>query len=327
MVKSKSAIVAAGIIASMGMSSAAYAQSDAHLEVRVGIIGVGAPSSAADSQAVSIEGRSYTREGYSSLSQGDLPIAEQGQRLIGAFVQQSRQIDQDSRIRIYSADVLQKKDNATGIAASVNWEGATKALQWFKENNVNVVLTAFNGQDTQGMRDFVQESERLGMTIFASAGNKVGGPSYPAQYMETISVAADNPDFAFRNDPNVSSWVDFTLEGNIAGPDGNKPIDSGSSYATAKAAAFGAYYSAHNPNAGRNDILNALHEVAVQVNYEVDKQQVMGFRIDEKEAGIAIAQVARGHSNQAQAETDHSPASISAPKLAMAQGAGESFGR
>lgn len=314
--KGKLALAAAGA-AAVGMSPApSQAQDAPAIEMRVGIIDIQANELTFGDRNTWIDYREFNEEGKFPANWMTESGYDHGQMMASAFVRQARIMDEKAPIRIFAANVFQENSNPTGSALysrnshagskrtlSVNWEGAKKALSWFKENNVTVVLTAFNGQDSVAMRSFIQETEKLGMTVFASAGNKVGAAAFPAQYPQAISVAADNKDLAFRNDPSMSTWVNFTMEGDVPLRKEGGAVDAGSSYASAKAAAFGAYYVAHNRYADRDQIRGALQRVAMLVEYEGKGEKISGLRIDEREAGREMARVARYDFEQANVRT------------------------
>ena len=324
--KGKLAAAAAGIALAAG--SPAYAQEVPSEEIRVGIIDIQANELTFPDRNTSIDYREYAQEGKFSANWLTESGFDHGQMMASAFVRQTRQIDENSPIRILAANVFQENSNATGSALysrnsrrgsqrtlSVNWEGAKEALSWFAENDVKVVLTAFNGNDSRAMREFVQESERLGMVVFASAGNQAGGPTFPAQYPETISVAAENRDLAYANDPTQSQWVDFTMNGSVPKKLEGRNIDAGSSFASAKAAAFGAYYVAHNPDASRNDVVDALGCIATDTSYEVNGQQVSSLRIDDQASAPRIVSVTYDDRQTSLARTQEERT----PPLAMAE--------
>lgn len=300
--KGKLAAAAAGIALATG--NPAQAQEVPSEEIKVGIIDIQANELTFHDGKTSIEYREYAEEGKSSANWVTESGFDHGQMMASAFVRQTRAIDENSPIRILAANVFQENSNPTGSALysrnshrgskrtlSVNWEGAKEALSWFSQNDVKVVLTAFNGNDSNAMREFVQESERLGMVVFASSGNKAGGPTYPAQYPQTIAVAGDNRDLAYANDPSQSQWVEFTMNGGVPKKLEGRDIDAGSSFASAKAAAFGAYYVAHNPESDRAAVMGALGRVATPTAYEVNGHQVTTPRIDERESATRMVSV------------------------------------
>jgi len=301
----KAALTAAAVLS---MSSPAMAQSvpqSASPEVRVGIVDVRADELTFADKRTSIEYRPFTEKGKWTAEWLTEAGVDHGQMMASAFVRQLRQVDPQAPVKIFAANVFQensgtgsaKYTQATGTASrrtlSVNWEGAREALAWFKQNNVKVVLTAFNGNDSAAMRAFMKDAGDMGMTVFASAGNKVGGSIYPAAYPQAISVAGDNRDLAFRNDATLSRWVNFTMDGGVPMGASGRQVDEGSSFASAKAAALGAYYVAHHPDADRNQIASAIREAATPQSYQVQGVTVTALRFDERESSRRMVDIAR----------------------------------
>lgn len=296
-----SRLLAAAALASASLASGhAQAQSATSPDVTIGIIDVRANELTFADKATSIEYRPFTAKDKSTAEWITEAGVDHGQMMASAFVRQMRQIDENARIRILAANVFQensgtgsaKYTQSMGLASkrtlSVNWEGARDALGWFKERGVKVVLTAFNGSDSQAMRSFMKTADEYGMTVFASAGNKVGGAIYPAAYPQAISVAGDNKDLAFRKDASLSRWVDFVMDGGVPLARKGKSIDEGSSFAVAKAAALGAYHSAMNPTAGRDEIEAAVAATSTTRDYQVAGTSVTVRHLDEVGASRSI---------------------------------------
>lgn len=298
--KNSRLLVAAALASASIASGHAQAQSTPSPEVTIGIIDVRADELTFADKATSIEYRPFTAKDKSTAEWITEAGVDHGQMMASAFVRQVRQIDENARIRIMAANVFQensgtgsaKYTQSMGLASkrtlSVNWEGARDALGWFREHGVKVVLTAFNGSDSQAMRSFMKTADEYGMTVFASAGNKVGGAIYPAAYPQAISVAGDNKDLAFRKDASLSRWVDFVMDGSVPLARRGKSIDEGSSFAVAKAAALGAYHAATNPTAGRDEIETAVAATSTTRDYQVAGVTVTVRHLDEAGAGRGI---------------------------------------
>lgn len=297
----KAMMMAAGAVA-LGMTSApSQAQNSSDNEIRVGIIDVRADAITFTDSNTQIEYRTYNEEGRSPASLTTASGHDHGRMVASAFVEQARKLDQNAPIRIYAANPFESPESeGQKNTLSINWEGATEALEWFKKNDVKVVLTAFSGNDSEEMKNFIRETERHGMTVFASAGNKDNGPSYPAQYMGTIAVAADNEGLPFRKDPAISTWVDFAMKGDA--PGNSTSAEANSAYASAKAAAIGAHYARYNPSADNRQILNALHEISVETTYTAGKEDFLGWRLEENGTGPKVAEIAKNHVKEAQLE-------------------------
>jgi len=281
-------------LAGLALASSAPALSQNNNEVIVGVLDVkGDGLTFADKNTV-IEYREFNEKEKDSARWITESGLDHGEMMVSAFTRQFRKIDQEARLRILSANIFQENQSSTRSALysrnsrkgstrgiAINWEGAKEALQWFKQRGVRVVVTAFNGNDSAGMRSFMEESKSLGMIVFASAGNVAGGPAYPAKYKETISVAADNPDLAFRNDPTMQTWVNFTMNGSVPKSKEGKNIDAGSSFASAKLAAYGAYFSSRDNGMGAEEIKNAIKSIGVSETYRVNGTEVAAIKINE----------------------------------------------
>ena len=273
-------------------------------EIRVGMIDVQGRVLSFEDKNTAIYYKEFAPEGKSPATWQTESGFDHGDMMASAFVRQMRKIDASKKVMLFSANIFYENSasNATHSMAmrnmssqrtiSMNQEGMSKALDWFKENGVKVVLTAFNGQDNAQMKAFMAKANANGMIVFASAGNKVGGSSYPAAYPETISVAADNKDLVFRKDKSISTWVNFTMDGGVPLTKSGRSIDEGSSFATAKAAAFGAYYSSLNPSVSVDQLRSALKDVASPMSYEVNEEPVVSMRFDDVESARKITDVA-----------------------------------
>lgn len=290
-------------------------------EVRVGIIDVRADTLTFPDRRTSIEYREFAEQGKSSASWITESGADHGQVMASAFVKQLRLVDKAAKIRIYAANIFQENSSATGSALysregskrtiSMNIAGAKEALAWFKEKGVKVVLTAFNGTDTEVMRSFMKTADDYGMTVFASAGNKAGGAMFPAAYKQTISIAADNRDLVFRQEASYAAWVNFTMDGGVPeGITGGK-ADEGSSFATAKAAALGAYYAAAFPSASRDQIAGALGKAAAPQGYSIQGTTVSAMHLDEMASARQLLDQSGGR-EAVQQDQDRGRANIAA---------------
>lgn len=320
------AILAGSMIASAPSASAQAKDS----EVVVGILDVESNRLTFGDSNTHIQYREFAAPGKFPANWQTESGADHGQLMASAFVRQIRKIDQNVPIRILGANVFQENQSTSSSiytygsrtgskrTLSVNWEGAKEALSWFKQNGVSVVLTAFNGNDSNALRSFMKEAGDLGMTVFASAGNKVGGAIYPAAYPEAISVAGDNKGLAFRKDPSISGWVNFSMDGGTSLRLNGEKNDEGSSFATAKVAAFGAYYKSQVQDASREDIESAIRQVSIITNYKINGADVSASRVDEDVSADKMIDVALYASKEQHAEknldqpTNAKPAIIAA---------------
>lgn len=277
----------------LATSSPALSQSQ-NEELIVGVIDVKGDSLTFPDKNTKIEYREFNSEEKDSARWITESGLDHGEMMVSAFTRQFRKIDEETPLRILSANIFQENESSTRSALysrgsrkgstrgmSINWEGAKEALQWFKQRGVKVVVTAFNGNDSAGMRSFMEESKSLGMIVFASAGNVAGGPAYPAKYKETISVAADNPDLAFKNDPTMQTWVNFTMNGSVPKSKEGKNIDAGSSFASAKLAAYGAYFYSRDKNINAEELKASIKSIGQIETYRVNGTDVASIKINE----------------------------------------------
>lgn len=266
--------------------------------VSVGILDVHAAKLPKSDKNTQIEYREFRDRGQTAAR---WPVAENldhGQLVAGAFVDQVRKIDKDVPIRIVAANIFHENTPAAANdllgrstprpkTLDVNWAAASDALDWFREKGVKVVLTSFVTNDNKDLRAFMAKADKLGMVVFASAGNVANGHVFPAKYPQTISVAADNKDMSFNKDPSISTWVDFTMDGYAA-----RGIDTGSSFAVSKAAAFGSYYVAHHPEAQRQDIKSAIDLAAAPKSYKIAGMAVTTRYVDQDGSARLMPQIA-----------------------------------
>jgi len=293
---------ASALLAGLALGANPAAASATPNEVKVGILDVQADSVLCSAKGVAIDYRRYTQPGKTPAQWLTESGFDHGQLVATAFVEQVRKINKSVPIRIFSANVFEETQAATVAAyesakpskrtLTVNWDGAREALKWFKENGVKIVLTSFTGQDSPAQRAFMNEASAKGMVVFASAGNAVGAPAYPARYPETISVAGDNKELSFRKDPTMATWVHFSMNGLAPGQSDGPQSDKGSSFAVARAAAFGSYYAAFNASSDRDGIVQALRSASIAQRYEIGGATVEMARLDESASSKIMAALA-----------------------------------
>jgi hypothetical protein len=262
---------------------------DTTLVVRVGIIDVKADTLPNRDKNTKIEYREFAEKGADSARWATDSGYDHGQLVAGSFLGQIRDIDKNVKVHIFAANAFEEKqvnttnnylhseNNPTKIL--VNWEGVKKAVDWFKQNNVKVILTSFASGNTPEVRDFADYAKKQGMVLFASAGNHAKEGTYPAKLPDSISIASDDKDLSFSKDPKMATWVKFTMDGNVHRSMPNTRTDKGSSFSSAKAAAFGAYYSMMNPQADQMQIEQALKDSAVKQQYEIGGIAVTALKI------------------------------------------------
>jgi len=279
----KASIAVAAAAAGMGIATPSAAQDQD--PIKVGMIDVGGGDLTFRDQGTIIEHRDFVSQGSRPASRMTRTGRENGVMTASAFVRQARWIDPDAPVRIYSANVFQEQVDRGQAGSprriSVNWEGARQAVQWFKQNDVKVVIASFNGADSPEMRAFMEETKKNGMTVFAGSGNSPGGSAFPAMHPDAVSVGADNEGHAYRTDPPQATWVNFTMNGGVPMRREGREVDAGTSYATAKAAALGAYYARTNPEVTPETMRNTLASVAISVEYQDGERVTQATRLDD----------------------------------------------
>ena len=279
----KASIAVAAAAVGMGLSAPAADQE--REPIKVGILDVGGGDMTFRDAGTTIEHRNLISDEQRPASRMTRSGRENGVMTTSAFVRQARLLDADAPIHVYSANIFQVQANQNEAGnprrITVNWEGARQAVQWFKENDVKVVIASFNGADSHEMRAFMDETRRNGMTVFAGSGNTPGGSSFPAMHPDAMSIGADNPGHAYRVDPAQAGWVDFTMNGGVPMRRDGDEIDVGTSYATAKAAAFGSYYARSNPGVDSDTMRATLSSISVAVEYVEGDRVITAMRLDE----------------------------------------------
>lgn len=316
-------ILSATISAAALAASPVQAQTtDSDPVVKVGIIDVAADYLPNKDKNTTLEYREFAEKGSDSARWATESKYDHGQLVAGSFLGQLRDIDKNVKVHIFAANAFEEKQvNTTNnylhsennpAKIIVNWEGVKKAVDWFKQNNVKVILTSFSSGNTPELRDFAEYAQKNGMILFASAGNHLKEGVYPAKLPTSISVAADDKDLSFNQDPKMSTWVKFTMDGSVH-RSVNARQDKGSSFSSAKAAAFGAYYSSMNPQADQVQLEQALKDAAVKQQYQVGGVSFTALKIV-PESTAKIRQIAIEDKEQ---YAQSNPAVLSAPLVSQ----------
>jgi hypothetical protein len=254
--------MAMGIVA-MACLSAMPASAQQVEPMRVGIIDTQV-TQVGGSGDVTVEAASFLAPGLTPGSHRTETGREHGSMVASSFVEQARAIDADRPIRIYSAiafsSIDKPRDDAGNRPMAVHYPAAVKALEWFSQNKVKVVVAAFYGGDTPAMNDFMQAAKRLGMVVYAGTNN-VKSPTlpFPARHPDAISVTGNGAAQDFRFNRSMDGWVMFKANSAMPGSSPKKMVlESGSSYAVGRAAAFGSYAVAIDGALGRDHIVEAM---------------------------------------------------------------------
>lgn len=296
----KTALLAGALLATGVPNGASDAVASPPTEqvIKIGILDTAASNINGYDGRTTVQYREFARPGFKSGRWKMEGGADHGEVMANVFVNQIRSMDKSARIQIYSANVTEMHPHKVGKLL-FNPDGAREALKWFSQNGVKTVMTTMVGQDSESMRAFMDEAGKLNMTVFASAGNQVqrGVPAYPAAYPQAISIAGDGVTLALRNDPSVSRWVNFAVDGNMKlnreSNDGPTNTE-GSSMAVARASAIGAYAVYTGKAYDRVTMLEALRSIAQPRSYKVKDHpsEVSVSYIDRKSAGVLLQRFA-----------------------------------
>lgn len=216
---------------------------------------------------------------------------DHGEVVASTFVEQFRRLDRKRPLVIYSANAFSMKKKEDGTTAlSMDYDKAKEALSWMKANGVRVVVTAFNTKSKVGSDLLMDEAEKLGMIVFAGGSNTGGaGKVFPAADPRSVSVVDSGPDMALRKDASIASWIDFAMDGTVVtGSREERSREVGSSYASAKAGAYGAYVVSHQPDITVPDLKTAMKSAARSMSYAIGGESVQVLEIGGHEADAAL---------------------------------------
>ncbi|MFZ3481884.1 S8 family serine peptidase [Sphingomonas sp. 3-13AW] len=191
------------------------------------------------------EGRTFAKSRNGNGDHGDY--------VASAFVSEYRKMNASSAIDIYSVNpFLQQNSRMT-----FNRKAITDAIPVLKQNGVKVVITAFGIENKEAGESIVNQFRKAGMVVFAATPNSERDEGiYPAANKGAISVADDNGSrgaLAHRKD--WASWVDFAIDGNQQGQNGQW---AGASFAVGKAAAYGVLLTKADPSLTVDDVRQGM---------------------------------------------------------------------
>lgn len=230
--------------------------------VKVGIIDTTVGKLMMGYKGVDVESRVFVGEGREAGTWQAVPGYTHGEVVASSFVEQSRLIDKKAPIKVYSANAFYQYGprNPNGNKSmSLDFEGAENALQWFHDNGVRTVVAAFYTQDSPAMRSFMKKAENLNIVLFAGTNNdKTKVVPFPARDPYSIAVTGNNANLDFADNPSMSRWTAFKMNGDIPTNSTDPTEENGSSFAVAKAAAFGAHILRNAPDALRDEVVTVL---------------------------------------------------------------------
>lgn len=253
--------VAAGLAVALLASAPAYAAD--REPVKVGVLDMQARRIVDKDADVKVVYREFLQPGMKAGSAMTASGRDHGEIVATSVVRELRSMNYRGKVELYAANAFQAAKD--GKSYSMRYDKAVEAIQWMHDNGVKVVVTSFNTKNENGSRFLMDRAEALGMTVFAGASNVANaGKVFPAADPRAISVADTTPSgSSLTLDESVQGWVKFAIRGDYVDRDvGGQVVDWGSSYSSAKAGAYGAYYASRNPDAGRSEIENALKDTA-----------------------------------------------------------------
>ncbi len=263
MVSGSSAGMAA-LAASLALASPAVAAPDKaqSRDVAVALIDVGANALYSKDPNVSFVDLTPSLRPGDHHARGRVGSVDHGDVVAQAFVQEYRRLDPDARITFYTVNPFVQR----GVTGPMMFSRSMlqQALPRMKDANVRVAITTFGVSDQAAGDRVLKDIQDAGMVVFAATPNhKEDYGIWPAANPTTIAVADGvTPDSGFRKNRSWGKWVDFVADGNFH----SGTIDTdGSSFATPRVAAYGAYYASMNAQAGVDDMRRAISAASVTV--------------------------------------------------------------
>lgn len=187
---------------------------------------------------------------------------DHGDIVAQSFVDEYRRIDPEARITFYTVNPFVER----GMAGSTMFSRSMllQALPKLKETSVRVAITTFGVEDEASGNRILKDFQDAGLVVFAASPNsREDRGIWPAASPSVISVADGvTGDSGFMKSRSWASWVDVVGNGIYH----NGTIDTdGSSFATPRVAAYGAYLARARPEIGVDEMRNAIVRSAVTV--------------------------------------------------------------
>lgn len=167
----------------------------------------------------------------------------------------ARAVAPDARIRVLAANVYMPADkqDLQNIRFRISYEAVHKALDWFKQEGVKVVVFTGTGRDTQEMRDFAAHVRKEGMVLVASTNNAPSGEKvYPAAYPGVVAVAGTGAKLQIDRSPLLASYVGYVTDGR-ARVNGTT-MEEGSSFSAGTIAGYAAAWASHQKDFSRESL-------------------------------------------------------------------------
>ena len=258
-------------IAAAGLALSAHSPASAQVgnqPIRIGIIDTDASSVADERKGVSVVMRSFLPEGQEPASHRTHSGREHGADVVSSFLDQSWRIDPTRRVDVFSAVAFYRKgdrrvDDMNNRPMGLNQEAAKRALDWFKENGVRVVVTTFVVPESPQINDFMRKANEMGMVVFSSVNNAQSAYApFPARHPDAVSVTGNARNLDFATSGSMKDWVMFKADAGIPGKTLTTTPENGSSFAVARAAAFAAHLVDRDPAMPRSEIVDDLRSIA-----------------------------------------------------------------
>ena len=188
---------------------------------------------------------------------------DHGDIVAQSFIDEYRRLDPEARITFYTVNPFVER-GVTGGTTVFSRSMIQQALPAMKEAGVRIAVTTFGVADEAAGARIVKDFQDNGMIVFAATpNNRDDAGIWPAASKTTISVADGvTGESGFLKTRSWAKWVDFVANGNYH----SGSIDTdGSSFATPRVAAYGAYIEKRRPGIDVDGLRTALKEGARQV--------------------------------------------------------------
>lgn len=205
-----------------------------------------------------------------------------GELVAASAVKAARSLAPRTPIEIYVSNIYTRSDadNARlgggrvgrGLAdpgkihLRLDYQAASKAVDWMKEQGVTVMILTATGSDSPGMRALADQIRKSGMTLIASTNNDPArGKVFPAAYPGVIAVAGSNKSLPISTSPELASYVSYVTDGRS--PIRNSNVEIGSSFAAGVVGGFAAAYKSARPTEGEAEFRRWLDAKSSSVTY------------------------------------------------------------
>lgn len=236
------ALAAAITMASIGATASHAAPSPAGPEVKIGMLDTMVYRVPIRDKNMSVLSKDMT--GGKAARWDSESGSSHGELVAASAVKAARVQNPDARISLFAANIYRPSDvdvgrdmrgpksdpDASRVHLTLDYAAADKAITWFKDQGVTVVVMTGTGQDSPRMRALADKVRDSGMVMVASTNNvTVHGKVFPAAYPDVISVAGYDKSLPIWNSPELASYVSYVADARVPLRDGRPEI--GSSFA------------------------------------------------------------------------------------------------